>query len=257
VIGNDPRYIADAVPVAVLLGALVFMRPSTASRASPCSVATKRTTRSRSLWLTGAVVLAAGAIVSTALAVPAAQNGGARGYASAAAADARAHPSRVLFDGGVPNDVLLPAFADDWRVSRVIALDRPRTRFDVPTDALFMVGGDGRMQPFAFFFPTPAVPGPIDRCGHLAVTGGTDIPLIRQVDERHVVAQLDYFTGESSSGSVRAGESSIKVQFEKGVHSLFVVTDGPIRAIRVSAGFPVCIAQALVGGPAPIKKVKS
>jgi len=257
VIGTDPRYIADAIPVAIILGSLALLEPALpkAPAPTPALVATDRSLRISWVVVLPALLLAVGAIVSTALAIPAAQNPDSHSYAATLANQIKAHPKSSLFDGGVPAAAMLPVFGDDWRVSRVIGVTHSRTHIDATSDELFMADADGFMQPFTFFFPTASKPGTVYQCGHLAQPGGTDIPLEQAVKQKHVVVRLDYFTGEANRGTVQAGRVTKPVQFTAGgVHSLYAVTDGPLQAIRVSTGFPVCVTQVLVGGPAPLPK---
>jgi hypothetical protein len=252
VIGNDPRYMADAVPVAVILGSFAFMHPVLQWRRVLLPERSRFTPVQPGVAAI-AVLLILGTMVSTALAVPAAQNREARRFATRISSELKRRPTMALFDGGVPRLAMLPVFGDEWRVSRVVGLLRPKARFDATGDAMFMAGSDGLTRPFEFFFAIPSVPGPVYNCGHLAGAGATDIPLARPVSQKHVVVRLDYFTGRSSTGTVRAGTRSIPVEFTTGgVRNLYAVTDGPLQSIAVSAGFPVCVVQALVGGPAPL-----
>jgi hypothetical protein len=254
VIGSDPRYIADAIPVVVIIGALAFLPPATSEQPQEARPATPGDLRLRRVAVPAAL-FAVGAIVSSALAIPAAQNRGARRYAANLSTELRVYPERSLFDGGVPAAAMLPVFADEWRLSRVVGLSRPTARLDATADALFMADADGWMRPFEFYFPARSVPGSVFQCGHLASPGNTDIALERPVVQKHIVVRVDYFTGQANDGRLIAGAMSAPVQFTSGgVRTVYAVTDGPLQSVRVTTGFPVCVTQVLVGGPAPLPR---
>jgi hypothetical protein len=266
IVGTDPRYVADAVPIAVLCATFCFLtprgeplpEPETEARSEVEPEVGSEPASGRSPRLVGiavAVLVVAfmvNAVVSHVTQAPDAQSKPAREYVANAARALAADPDMVLYDGTVPNDVILDWFLLDAKPSRVVSLLPERPRFDQPTERLHMLDQTGTPRPVSgVAYAVPGVPGTAKDCGHLVTDAPTAIRLTDSVLGRHV-ARLEYYTGDSGKGFVNVGDNVFAVDFERGAHVLFVPAEGLFDTLtlrRATNVAPVCVTKVQVGEP--------
>jgi hypothetical protein len=248
-IGGDPRYTADAVPVALLCASAALLTGP---------VRAVRFRRGGALGVSAALGLSAalaGSAAVTTLGPPFAPTDVARTYVTTAAAAVRADPDLVLYDGAVPSGVLVAWFGQQDRVSVALGALRPPPAYDQPTGDLRILDDTGTPRPIVLFGAATSAPGPVAGCGYAVTARGTDIPLTTTAHGDRPVVRIGYYTGGAGAGIVEIGGRSMTVTFQPGVHYLFVVADGPPTGIRVTAlDNTVCVTDVTVGMPLPARR---
>jgi hypothetical protein len=235
-IGADPRYLADAVPVAVL-----------------CAAFALRDKPDRRLPMVGlAVLLVAASTVSFLKVAPGLQFREAREYVANARAALAAQPDIVLYDATVPNVIILDWFIADNFSSRVVGLVPETPVFDRPAETHYQLDGAGRPQPIMKL--TDSVRGergPAPDCGHLVKVGPVRIPLTSPASGRRIL-RLGYYTGDTGDGSITVGDTTVPVRFRSGLHVLNVVVTGTYTHVAVTWQRelqPLCVTDLEIGLP--------
>lgn len=283
-IGTDPRYIADSLPVVVVCAVVALLRPVPMPMPVPASeplsddpggASPEAEPASNDVTLdadapgappqakpapaavvgiavltvvvTAAVVV--GAAVSTSQAIPEMRHEAARNYVENVRAVARIEPDLVLYDAPVPADLMIPLFGDEAMASR--ALRGLGLRFDQPTAELRMLDGTGTPRRIGLVTTVGNAPVPNESCGFPVGPQATRIPLDERVEGQRVVVQFGYYTQLAADGIVSTPTSEFPVRFEAGLHQLAFVADGPFTELLVQAEGPVCVTNALVGLPLP------
>ena len=260
IIGTDPRYVADSLPVAVVCAALAVLRPRSAIPAAgtprPAEVAGPERARTRLssprlgiLALVPAVALTVGAGASITGALPELRHQSARDYVENVQAAHRLEPDLVLYDSPVPPEVVLPLFDDSAMVSR--ALCGLGITFDQPAEDLRMLDATGTPRKIGLVDTVASRTAPVPSCGYPAGPQITRVPLTQRAEGSHLVVQLGYYTQLPTDGTVSTPSREFRVRFQAGLHLLSVVVDGPFTEILVQADAPVCVTNALVGLPLP------
>jgi hypothetical protein len=238
VIGADPRYLADAVPVAVLCATFAVLRPNREPRRWPVIAVT--------------LVLVVGSVASFLRLAPALQFREARDYVATARAAFAQQPGIVLYDSGVPRPVMLDWFIADAYTSRVVSLVPEAPRFDRPTETLYKLDGAGQPQPIIEL--TDSVhgeAGPVPDCGHLVDEEPARIPLTSASFGRRVL-RLGYFTADTGDGTITVGDTRVPVRFSEGLHVLHVVVTGTYTKVEVARNLnlaPLCVTDVEIGLP--------
>lgn len=229
-IGSDPRYTADAIPVALLFVSAVL--PARLPRVGV---------------LVAGVGLAASAVV-TLLGPPYAPTSAARTFVTNAAAD----PTADLYDGPVPAAVLVGWFGAQDRASVVLGALPDPPRFDQPGGDLRMLDDTGTPRPIVLLGAATGRPGPVAGCGYAVTSRVTDVPLVTPAQGGRPVVRIGYYAGSGLTGSVDIGAGPVNVSFQAGVHDLFLVADRPPADVRITAsGGTVCVTDVAVGTPLP------
>jgi hypothetical protein len=243
-VSTDPRYIADVVPVAVLCATFAFLPPT-----EPQPPERPQT---RLAVMVAVVLLVIGSTVSFLRLAPALQFHQARDYVTNAREALAERPGLVLYDGGVPNDILIDWFVDDAVTSRVIGLVPESPRFDRPAEHIYRLDDAGRPQLIQNLKTlVTAKRGPVPKCGYLVKNGEVRIPLHRDVPGRQII-RIGYYTGDPGPGTVSAGNRSDQVRFTDGLHVMHVVANGPLQEITVGRSIdvaPLCITNVEIGIP--------
>jgi hypothetical protein len=235
-VGADPRYLADAVPIAVLCAAFAFRD--------------KRDHR----WpmTTIAVLLVATGVASFLRVAPALQFREARDYVATARAAFDEQPNIVLYDSAVPQPVILDWFFGENLTSRAVGLLPNAPRFDEPTEALYQLDEQGRPQPITDL--TESVrgePGPAPDCGYQVEGEPVNIPL-SFMSYGHRILKLGYYTGDTGDGVITVGDTRMPVQFREGLHVLYAVVEGTYTRVEVEWNpnlQPLCVTDVEIGVP--------
>jgi hypothetical protein len=167
----------------------------------------------------------------------------ARAYVTTALAAVRADPDLVLYDGGVPADVMVGWFGPSARASVVLSTV---SAVDRPTDDLRMLDATGTPRHVVLVDTVPARPGPVAACGYAVTAAGTDVRLAAG----RPVVRIGYYAATGGSGTVRVGGRPVPVRFAGGVHELYVVA-GSARDVRITSGGTVCVTDVVAGVPVP------
>lgn len=249
-IGTDPRYLADAVPVAVLCAAFAFLAPRRVGEPAPEAQATPLNARVAVAALTALVM--AGGVVSFLRVAPALQFANAREYVATARGELAEQPGMVLFDTAVPGPIMIEWFIADAFTSRVVGLVPESPRFDRPAEELYQLDGNGMPQPIINLTETTAaLKGPQPDCGYLVGENVARIPMEDTVTGRRIV-RIGYFTGESGEGVVKAGDTMERVRFTEGLHVIHLVVTGSFTHVEISRTLrvdPICVTDVVAGLP--------
>lgn len=235
-IGADPRYLADAVPVAILCATFAYQG--------------KRDHRLPMIIM--AALLAAGGTISFIRVAPALEFRDARDYVATAKTALTEQPNTVLYDTTVPNSIIINWFIYDNFTSRVVGL-LPEAKFDEPTENLYQL--DDRGNPQKITTLTDSVRGengPTKDCGHKVDGPPVQIPLTAPSFGRRVL-KLGYFTGDTGDGVITVGNTRAPVQFREGLHVLWVVVEGEYSHVQVEWNEnlqPLCVTDVEIGMPA-------
>lgn len=235
-IGADPRYLADAVPVAMLCAAFAFRD--------------KRDHR----WpmIVVAALLVVGGTISFVRVAPSLQFREARDYVATARAALTEQPHIVLYDTTVPGSIILDWFIYDNFTSRVVGVLPDAPRFDRPTETLYQLDDTGRPQPItALTDSVHGERGPAPDCGHRVDAEPVRIPLTDPSSGRRVL-KLGYYTGDTGDGVVTVGDTRVPVRFEEGLHVLYVVVTGTYTHVEVERNLnlkPLCVTDVEIGLP--------
>lgn len=248
IIGTDPRYIADALPVAAVFGALALIRPLTPI-SPPLETTQPAGARAAAVPLALVAALVIGSSVSIASAVPQLRHESARSYVENVRAAVTLYPELVVYDTPVPQDMLLALLGDYAYVSRV--LGPLQLRVDQPTDDLRMFDSTGNLRQIGLVDTVRATPGPVPDCGYLVDRQSVRVPLTAPVHGARRVLHIDYYTTVESSGTIATPGRQFDVRFEPGLHRLYVVADGPIEEVLMYATSGVCITDVIAGAPLP------
>jgi hypothetical protein len=246
--GNDPRYVADAVPVAVLCGAFAFLRPE--DEREPLDHKTLRWLRPAVAVVTAVFVL--GTVLTATTALPQYSHADTKHYVQTVRDSTK--PGMSYYDTGVPTYVMVPWFGSAARTSTVLGHLPNAPAFDAPSGDMRLIDGLGIPRPIELLSASPAQPGPVRDCGYAVHTEPVELPLTSTVDGTRLVVRVGYYSAKELTGSVQAGRSSHDVTFLSGLHVLYFVVDGPVDRVRLwhnGTDDTVCVSDALVGTPVP------
>ncbi|WP_199440144.1 hypothetical protein [Umezawaea beigongshangensis] len=246
VIGGDPRYVADAVPVAVLCAALAFCAPGAAPR--PVSG------RGGAALAALGVVVVAGSAVTVVRADDGGRTAATERYVATLREGLRRDPAVVLYDRRVPVEMMNPWFGDLSNLSEVVrVVPEVAPRFDGPAETLHVVDDLGNPRPLTVDVRATGAAGTVPECGHPVGRNPVEIPLSAPMTAPRQVVRLDYFTGAAGAGVLRAGGREVEVRFDTGLHTLHVVVPDPFSSVTLwttEATAGVCVDGVVAGPPA-------
>jgi hypothetical protein len=250
IIGEDVRYIADAVPVAVLCAALAFLPPITSANPSP----QPEVTRSTVATLGFGTVLTVAALVTIATVTPQLGPDAGREYVRTASKALRAEPDTVLYDAPVPEDLMIPAFGRDAWTSTVVVPLGLDVAFDKPTGDLRMLDETGAPRDVVLKDTFAAPPGPVPNCGYQANQFNADIAFGAEPPAGRQVVRLGYFTNRTAAGTVTVGNQRVRVIFQSGLHYLYLTVPRPSQVLSIDLApndTTLCVTDAVIGTPRP------
>ena len=248
---SDERYLADPLAVAVLavamvVGSPVRHRPRTRSPAVRTAVQ----------WSAAAVALAL--VVSLVVAnVSAAMRIGtrpSRTWVDNVTSDVARHEPVVLLDAYSPPEVLQQAFfAEEARLSRILAPLHADLAFGGPAEQLWFVDDDGHLQKAQVGDAAHAVPGDVEGCGYSIGPGDVrTIALTQDLYAWEWVVQVNTLAGDDSTLTVDlGGETPTTIDVAKGIGQNQFAFTGPVPAqitVSMPDGAPtVCMSDLVVG----------
>ncbi|NGY62188.1 hypothetical protein G7043_24970 [Lentzea sp. NEAU-D13] len=241
-IGNDPRYIADAVPIAALCATFAYLRPGEHSGGLR-----------RPVVLGLVTLLGISATFSFLWLAPGLRFAKSEQYVSTARAALAANPSIALYDTSVPDAIMSVWLIEDGKASRVIGLLPQRPKFDQPAEEMFLLDDNGSPQKITGVKdPIVGRKGPVADCGYPVGGQVVTIPLSSRVEGRRLL-RMEYYT--SSAGPVRLALGTVaqEVNFAEGLHVLYVVVNGGSDRLEVNRGTavdPMCVVDVRIGSPA-------
>ncbi|MCS7477789.1 hypothetical protein ACFFQW_14880 [Umezawaea endophytica] len=240
-IGNDPRYTADAVPIAVLCAAFAYLRPGERDGGPK-----------RPLVLGLVALLGISSTFSFLWLAPGLRFAESERYVGTARAALAANPSMTFYDTTVPDAIMSLWLVEDGKASRVVGLLPQRPRFDQPAEEMFLLDDNGSPHRITGVKdPVVGRKGPVADCGYPVGGQVVTIPLSSRVEGRRLL-RMEYYT--SSAGPVRLalGPAAQEVNFAEGLHVLYVVVNGGSDRLEVSRGTdvdPMCVVDVRIGSP--------
>jgi hypothetical protein len=263
-LGRDPRYTADAVPVAALvLGFALFPPAGSADRPAPArrwvtALAARRPTPGPlPVSLVALIAYLASCLITTAQAADHMHRTSGRDYVTTARAQLAAAPGVSVWDGAVPDDVLSPLFGADATASRVFGELADPPRFDEPTADLRILDGLGLLRGVDMITEARSRPSADPDCGYGVQAGQQRaIPLDTATSGRKQAVRVGYYNGRAVPGTVTVDGVATRVTFQQGLHYVYVVAPGPVRSVQLSidaaeAGAGFCATDVVVGQPWP------
>lgn len=252
IIGRDPRYLTDAVPVVVLGVTAAFLpvrdaeppvaenAPGPVLRRPHLVVASLILAYLCSAWITTYYV--------------AAERGatGAREWVQAARGQLAALPDAAVFDAPVPEFVVASFFGKFARTSSVLGGVVPASRFDQPTLDLLLIDGEGKLQPSTLIPEMTTGPGPEPGCGWAVGGRPTMIWLPGALPASDWVVRIGYYAAMPTQPRIDVGTERWTVPLAAGVHELSLFPQGPVSWVRWSgldAEEAVCVTSVSVGRP--------
>ncbi len=252
VVGRDPRYIADAVVVAVVALAAVG-----------AAVRDRRTALPPVLWrhravLSGALVLALvnTCLISTYAVVQRLPMGAAANFV-ANAREAAGRPGGVdLVDGAVPEYVIASFFVEQARAAVVVGALPQQPRFGQPTADLRVLDGLGQPQPIDIRATAHAEPDRASSCDWSVRRDQVEFRLETDVPAGQWVVRVGYFNRSPTTGRLVIGGRTHDVELLAGLHHLYLEFSNAEPLGRISlgdlpAGDATCVTDVVVGAPWP------
>lgn len=252
-IGGDPRYIADAIPVAVLCAAFAFLPPTTTDPAP-------QPVRFRPGVRAGLGALLAVLLVGAAITVSHAEDGGhrdkSRRYVAALRSALMERPGLPLYDRQIPHEIMNGYMGTGANVSELVkTMPRVQPTFEQAADDMHIVDDEGTPRPVDVEQWATAAPGPAEGCGYNVSRNPVEIRLSATVPASRLVVRISYFTGSTGGGVVRAGGREVDVEFiAGGPRDLFVIVDNAFDSITLwnsTATASVCVGPVVAGVPKP------
>ncbi|MCE7010737.1 hypothetical protein LWC34_49240 [Kibdelosporangium philippinense] len=235
-IGNDPRYTADAVPITVLCGAFAYS-----------SLRLKRPAAGLLI-----VVLGASATFSYLWLAPGLQFEKAKQYVATAQAALKGNPSMVLYDTPVPDQIMSNWFFEDGKASRVIGLLPGPPKFDQPAENLYLLDETGTPQKITNVRdPVVGRPGPYEKCGYAVGYDTATIPLSGWSNGRRLL-RMEYYTSGKGPVTIRLGKTTYEIQLTDGLHVLYLVVDDSFNRVDINRATqvdPMCVVDVRIGLP--------
>lgn len=166
-------------------------------------------------------------------------------------------PRLVLYDGSVPQSIMIGLFRDEEkRVSSVLAAYDVHPRYDLPSSRMRILDESGVARPIALTFAQSARLRDSD-CGQALRPGRTAfVDLDGTVGEGRWLMRLDYFAGSDSVVDVQtsAGDPTT-VGLPRGRRTVFVSVEGGRSFVEISrtrGDGVVCLTGLTIGVPAPV-----
>jgi hypothetical protein len=254
-VGRDPRYIADALPVAAVAMAYA-LRPGRSDEPAPrTSLFVNRP------WLVAGVavlILFNSSLVSNLTLGSKLRHVAVRNYVEHARQALREDPGLAVYDGQIPADLMIPAFGSPARVSTVLGAYAVSPRYNVTSEDLSVLDDTGTPRDIALVFAESARPDEVPGCGEaLSTSEQRNLALSGRVKKGTWVLRLDYYTAADGSGTVIAGSGTFAFQINRGLHSVFMVVPGGESAVTVknmTVPGVLCVSAVTVGFPTPTQQ---
>ena len=255
--GMEYRYLTDMVCVLPLCLGLIFLE----LRGAPeSSVARPDPALRRGLghaWVAAAVaIMCVGGVVSSVRYVGFWHHDNAsRAYVkNVQNALASAHGTVDLANQLVPNDVMPAYTAPNDMTRNFVPLLASKARFPDSSDRLRLFTVDGQLRAADIKRGYKSVPGRVPDCGHRVQAPRADIDLDGTTFDFTWWMRIGYISSANTPVTVTAGNSEVHARLRKGLHSLFVQTNGVFDSVRLSgldAGTIVCVNVIEVGDAVP------
>lgn len=256
VIGRDPRYLADAVPVVVLAVTAAFLPivgldPGRVKPQRPRSL--QETRVARAVWLLVVAYLCSSWITTYQVAEARGATG-AREWVGQARAELAGDPEAIVYDALVPDFVVAGFFGQYARASSVLAGVVPGSRFNQPTLDLRVLDGQGHLRTTKPVVELASGPGPLPGCGWLVDGRPATVRLPGRLGPSDWEVRVGYYAAQATRPRLDVGSARWTVALPAGLHVLSLFPSGPVDSLRVSGldvGEKLCVTDVTVGRPWP------
>jgi hypothetical protein len=259
-LGLIPRYCADTVPVLVVGLGLVARAAAADSRHPSATMV-----RTRSRWWQGlpvglALAYLGTSAISTAALAPHSFNEDDRTYVERVRAGLRADPRAVLYDGTVPDNVMISWFGGLARVSTVVGSAPEDPVFDLPAYAMRMVDPSGTLRSINLVGTVSDVPTEDRACVHrVNADGVTMVELSEPSGVGKQVARISYYTAAAGFLVVTTPDEDVSLPLRTELNVADIVLEGPVERLAMrlegpadaAADATVCVVAVDVGLPTP------
>ena len=246
-VARDPRYVADAVAVFVVVLAFVLGLPERGR--DEVATDTRRTFATNAGL---AALLAVSGLITTALLAPGLRHTATKDYVESALAATNAIEGDTVVNTAAPPDVV---GSGDLRMV-LTAMGRDAIPFDRPGSSPLIFDAAAKLVPVRVTDPVWVnnQRGP-EGCGWLVDTAM--VPLASGVVEPNLanLLQVGYVAGANGVLTIRTGASSQSVNLEPGVGTVSLISPDVSGAVVASfdsqgAG-PICLSDLVVGTASP------
>ncbi len=251
-LSRDPRYIADALPLAALVTAYLFTPAARPERPAWGSRVSQR------IWVVvgvAVVLVFNSSMVSNYQLAPPLQHRSVGEYVAEARKAVAEDSDLILYDGPVPESAMLATFGEPAHVSTVLGAYDVHPTYNVPSEDMRMLNNDGEPRSIRLVFEQRSVEGEVESCGTPVDPGASvRIPFKGKVAKGTWILRLDYFTAADGAAQVRTSKQSVRFPLDAGLHSSFMVIDGPFSSLEldnVGEEAVVCMSEIVVGLPVP------
>jgi hypothetical protein len=237
-LASDPRYYADAAPVAALALALALRAVQDRDVARPVRVAAPgaRGRLRAAAVLVAAAVFAGGSLVTTIALGQQAERYSARGYVDRMRGALRAEPDVTLADSPAAPVAIVEAFlGGQASVAQVLAPLPEADRLTRPGRRLRVFDREGRLVAGILLGRVFADAGPDGDCGYQVSDQPRAVPLAGPPRTYVGHVKVSYFTGTTRPGAITVAGRRHRVVFEEGVHDWWVPVDGRLDEVVVDA----------------------
>jgi hypothetical protein len=248
----DPRYVCDAIPIAALALTVMFSPP----RGRPPRVPTWAANRSTVIACAAVVVLFNSSMITTSRVAETLHHHPVTDYVHNARVSLGKEPDAVLYDGFVPQSIMIGVFPDvEKRVSSVLGEYDVDARYDRPSSQMRILDDTGVARPISLVFTQTGEIDDQNKCGVALVAGRSAfVTLNRLIPKGDWVMRVDYYTATSVAVDVTTSGDAQPVGFLSGPRSVFLTVHGGASyvefASRQGPG-TICITGVTVGFPVP------
>ncbi len=256
-LGLQPRYLSDVLPVAVICAGLAYLPLQGAAGSSrPREEPLLTRPAPRSLVVGLVLLVAVGGVVSSArFARIWHTTNPTEPYVSNLRQDLAAYGSVDLADTAVAEGVVPALFAPANQLSTYADLwGDGRMRFPEATGQLATLAPDGGIRRAAIELGVRSERGPARRCGWTVTERGRYIPLVGAAFEWTWWVRVGYLASKASPVTVVAGDSEVTTEVQRGLHELFVQVEGAFDKVHILGledGATMCVDIVEVGQVVP------
>ena len=278
-IGDELRYVTDVAAVGILGGTLAVLRPSGTWQTAPELVERRAWTyrfAAHRVWddvraavprpsaTAGIAAFMVAFILSSTVSTVRFDRywsaNPARPYLTALRAELSLAPKNVvLYDQEVPQQIAWALLLPYNQLSYLLRPLPTYPHFLEPgrsAPSLAMPDDRGHLRRVAVFGPH-AVPGPLQNgCGWMLGPVAVRVKLDGRTFGWTWVLRMAYIASADTSGIVRAGRTVATVDFQRGLHELYILVVGAISTVTFSSlthDATVCSSDLAVGKPVPIE----
>lgn len=255
-LASDPRYYADAAPVAALALGLALRAVLDAHDRAAAPPLLSRPAAAL-VGVAGAVVVV-GSVLTTLELGDQAERHNAREYVDRMRLALRSDPTVAVADAPASPRAIVESFlGGEASVAHVIGALPEAERLRRPGTHLRVFDRQGRLVEGILLGRLHADSGPDGDCGYRVNGSPREVPLRASEPTYSGHVKVSYFTGSTRAGTIEVAGERHQVVFQQGVHDWWVPVDGVLDAVVVSAAeapAALCVTEVEAGRMWPPKE---